>query len=552
MSATVPLPESVTSNRRRNVRQKVHAPAYASFGGASKDEMLDLYEVLDISEGGVSVQCPSRMEINRQVDLCLDLAECSHQIFATARVVWSDATGRVGLGFPGLSEAARHRLKEWLFLNAMAGAANAASSAAAASAAPEVSAFRPNYTDMLTAASAVQREAESLGNNLEAVLSLIARRSHSLLRASGAAIALSGKDAATMICRASAGSSAPPVGATLQVGSGFSGECVRTGRLLRCSDTETDDLVDRESCRALGIRSLLAAPIRSREKVIGLLEVFSAKPNVFGENDSATLQRFAETISGAVRRAAPSDDASNPPSSPAKPFSPPGSILFASEPAEPSDENKLQEQEQEEERVGPVHLPRGHLYLLYCSAATIALVLGFMLAPWIQERLQARQGSVEPTVLASSKAPADAPLPSAETSSIASATPEQLRELAKRGDAAAENALGLLYAQGDEKQAIAQDEKEAVRWFTKAAEDGSVPAQYKLGLLYWGGHGVPKDVYKAYFWAVLARAGGQEGSQDLAKVLANGIRRAQATAIEQQAEIWYQQHETHAKPRPGH
>ena len=85
-----------------------------------------------------------------------------------------------------------------------------------------------------------------------------------------------------------------------------------------------------------------------------------------------------------------------------------------------------------------------------------------------------------------------------------------------------------------------------------AAEDGSVPAQYKLGLLYWGGHGVPKDANKAYFWAVLARAGGQEGSQDLAKVLANGIRRAQATAIEQQAEIWYQQHETHAKPRPGH
>jgi len=547
MSATVPLPQSVTSNRRRNVRQKVHAPAYASFGGASKDEMLDLYEVLDISEGGVAVQCPSQMEINRQVDLCLDLAESSHQIFATARVVWSDSTGRVGLGFPGLSDPALHRLKEWLFLNAMAGAANAASSAAAASATPEVSAFRPNYTDMLTAASAVQREAESLGNNLEAVLSLIARRSHSLLRASGAAIALAGKDAGTMICRASAGPSAPPVGATLQVGSGFSGECVRTGRLLRCSDTETDDLVDRESCRALGIRSLLAAPIRSGEKVIGLLEVFSAKPNVFGENDSATLQRFAETISGAVRRAAPSDDAPSPPATSTKPFSPPGSILFASEPAEPSDENKLRE----EDRVGTVHLPRGHLYLLYCSAATIALVLGFMLAPWIQERLHARERSGEQTVLASSKAPADAPLPSAENSSIVSATPGQLRELAKHGNAAAENALGLLYAQGDEKQAIAQDEREAVRWFTKAAEDGSVPAQYKLGLLYWGGHGVPKDVYKAYFWAVLARAGGQEGSQDLAKVLANGIRRAQATAIEQQAEIWYQQHESSAKPRPG-
>src|ERR1700692_1088198 len=127
MSATVPLPQSVTSNRRRNVRQKVHAPAYASFGGASKDEMLDLYEVLDISEGGVAVQCPSQMEINRQVDLCLDLAESSHQIFATARVVWSDSTGRVGLGFPGLSEPDLNPLKVWFFLHAMADAASDAS-----------------------------------------------------------------------------------------------------------------------------------------------------------------------------------------------------------------------------------------------------------------------------------------------------------------------------------------------------------------------------------------------------------------------------------------
>jgi TPR repeat protein len=79
-----------------------------------------------------------------------------------------------------------------------------------------------------------------------------------------------------------------------------------------------------------------------------------------------------------------------------------------------------------------------------------------------------------------------------------------------------------------------------------------VSAQYKLGLLYWGGHhGLPKDTNKAYFWTVLARAGGQEGSKDLAKVLANGMTRAQAAAIEQQAEIWYQQHQPRAKTNPG-
>src|SRR5580698_6773633 len=112
-------------NRRRRVRQKIHAPAYASFFGGSKSEMLDLYEVLDISEVGVAVQADAQMEVGRQVDLCLDLAEASGQISTTARVVWSDATGRVGFALPLLPDSLLHRLREWLFLNSMAAAANA-------------------------------------------------------------------------------------------------------------------------------------------------------------------------------------------------------------------------------------------------------------------------------------------------------------------------------------------------------------------------------------------------------------------------------------------
>jgi hypothetical protein len=577
MSATAQASRSAFLNRRRRVRQKVHAPAYATFRGASKNDMLDLCEILDISEVGVAVQCPSPMEIGRQVDLCLDLAEAREEISAPARVVWSDSAGRVGFGLAPLPSLPLHNLREWLFLNAMAGAANAASDPTPRSTAPRPSLIRPNYTDTLTAVSAVQREAESLGSDVEAVLSLVASRSQSLLRASGAAIALAGTDAGvmvsgtppfeTMICRASAGQTAPPVGAALQVGSGFSGECVRSGTILRCDDAETDERVDRHSCRALGIRSMLAAPLRSHEKVIGLLEIFSSQPNSFDDKDSAILQRFAETIVAAVNRAAKPDDHAPPP--PIRiPFpAPPGSILFAQAPPESNEASKEESPEGSskdaknlsgEGKIAGIRLPRVHLYLLICAAATIALALGFILAPWIQpwiqktihERLQARGPNGEQTVLASSRQPAEAPAV-APAPSVSFANVDQLRELAARGDSAAENALGLLYAQGDEKQAIKPDDGAAAAWFTKAAEHGNVSAQYKLGLLYWGGHhGLPKDANKAYFWTVLARAGGQESSKDLAKVLANGMTRAQAAAIEQQAEIWYQQHESQAKPSP--
>ncbi len=548
MSAVVQTSRPVSLNRRRRVRQKVHAPAYASFTGASRSEMLNLYEVLDISEVGAAVQCAAPIKIDQQVELCLDLAEASGQICTSARVVWSDATGRVGLALPALANSSLHRLQEWLFLNAMAGAANAASSAEVASATPERSTPRPNYTDTLTAASAVQREAESLGLDLEAVLFLVASRSQSLLRASGAAIALAAKDPETMICRASAGPSAPPVGATLQVGSGFSGECVRTGRMLRCDDTETDERVDRESCRALGIRSMLAAPIRLGERVIGLLEVFSADPSVFGENDSAVLQRFAETILAAVVRTARAHDPTPPPASPTS-FATRGGILFAREPEQKTEETEDQNKNASEDadKVGGIRLPRAHLYLLIICLAAIFLALGYILAPWIQEKIQARLRSGEQTVLASTQSPPQSvAIPTAPP--VETATLDQLRQLADSGDASAQYALGLRYASGD---GVKQDDKQAADWFTKAAEHGNVKAQSALATRYWAGRGVTPSLSQAYFWTVLARASGDQNSKIFAEFLASHMTRSQAAAIEQKANIWYEQHESLAKPSPS-
>jgi putative methionine-R-sulfoxide reductase with GAF domain len=504
--------------------------------------MLDLYEVLDISEVGVAVQCAAPMRIDRQVELCLDLTEANGPISTTARVVWSDEAGRVGLSLSPLTNSARHRLQEWLFLNAMAAAANAAAFAAVPSPKPEHSVLRPNYTDTLTAASAVQREAESLGADLEAILSLVASRSRSLLRASGAAVALAAKEPATMICRASAGPSAPPVGATLQVGSGFSGECVRTGRMSRCDDTETDERVDRQSCRALGIRSMLAAPIRMGERVVGLLEVFSAEPTAFGENDSAVLQRFADMILAAVLRTARAHDPAPPLASP-KSFSPPrGGILFAREPEKKTEEKAAAG---DADKVGGIRLPLRHLYLLISCLIAIAFVLGYILAPWIQEKLQAREQNGVHTVLASSQPP-PAAIPARPA--IESATLDQLRQFAASGDSAAQYTLGLRFASGD---GVKQYDTEAAAWFTKAAENGNVKAQSLLGTRYWAGRGVTPSLTQAYFWTVLARASGDKNAKTFAEYLASHLTRPQAAAIEQKAELWYEQHESRAKPAPG-
>jgi putative methionine-R-sulfoxide reductase with GAF domain len=555
MAAIAQGPRPQSSNRRVRVRQKVHVPAYATFNGVSAPKSHDLCEVLDISESGVALQCAAEMHVDQTVDLCLTLAESGGDIPALARVAWLNPSGRVGFHLSIPDDLALSRFREWLLLNAIAAAANAQPAELRAKNS-ESPARRQSYTDALSLATAVQREVESLGSDLEAALALIATRAHSLLRSSGAAIALTGKDADTMICRASAGETAPPVGVTLQVGSGFSGECVRTGKLLRCDDAETDERVDRASCRALGIRSILAAPVRNSDKSIGLIEVFSAAPAAYGENDCAVLQRFGEAILASLNRAM---RAHAPMPAPApKPFSPAGSVLFASVPEEPIEtppepESIKKNPSSDADTIGGIRLPRTHLVLLIAAAATIFLALGFLSAPWIQpwiqHKLQGHTPSVEQTVLASSKPAGD----SANSLPVAdSATLPELRELAAHGDANAENALGLLYSAGDDKQGIQRDETQAAHWFTKAAEDGSVPAQSKLGSLYWGGRGVTKDDNRAYFWTVLARASGDDASKVLAPFIAARLTPPQRTAIEQQAEQWLQQHETRAQAQNSH
>ena len=65
---------------------------------------------------------------------------------------------------------------------------------------------------------------------------------------------------------------------------------------LRCDDSETDDRVDRAGCRALGVRSIVAVPIRRGNRVVGLIEVFSSQPYAFTPEDISVLQQLSSTI----------------------------------------------------------------------------------------------------------------------------------------------------------------------------------------------------------------------------------------------------------------
>ncbi len=310
------------------MRQTVRAPAFASFDGVSGGMILDL------SQEGLSMQINHRpdaardgqsstssiLERGRRVRMELELPEATAQVTwskleTTGYIAWADALGRAGVRFSDLPAEARQRLNQWLTENAGAPSQTAPKVALGwprgAGAAPARQDHVAISLEAETAADAsaeeaggsatVQYEFDSLGTDLAATLRLIGERARALTRGSSAAIALQHKGG--VICRASVGAGAPALGTRLDVNSGLSGECYREGKAVRCDDAECDPRVDLESCRRLGVRSVVAAPVRYERDTIGLLMVLASEPFNFDEGDVAVVESLAHTLVRSMKQA---------------------------------------------------------------------------------------------------------------------------------------------------------------------------------------------------------------------------------------------------------
>ena len=540
-----PVAGSRTGERRCHIRHKLHTPVYASFNGPQTGMVLDLSELLDLHEDGFAVQTSQPLEVNRAVTLCLDLPETKSYIHGSGQVIWSDDTGRGGIRFSALPESSRQILKQWLFANLLIACSNYAartqqltqreaeeSSELALSAKPRPAVPMPDRSGLLSAVEAVRREIHEIADDVDAVLQLVTERALTLTGASGAALAFLTED--KMICRARAGEPAPPLGTPVNVKEGLSGECVRSDLLVSCEDTENDPRVDPEVCRTLGIGSMMAAPIVSYLRVVGLLEVFSPHPRGFAKVHEAVLDRLVEIIPKAYRESAKSQSASREP------------------------EVRDQVSQQVLEQIASAQVPEFpepapkvrssllNLALPGLAVAVAAMALGYLVGPMI-----GRRGAPSPQASQQSLVEA-ASTPSGQSVTDQHSVDQrprpkslaELRKLADQGDAEAQWQMGVRFHNGE---GVPHDDAQAMQWFQRAAEQGHVTAQGALGAYYFAARGVPKDLSKAYFWSVIAMAQGDEISKGRLELLASQMTRAQVYAARQQAEVWIHQHNS-AKP----
>jgi hypothetical protein len=307
------------------------------------------------------------------------------------------------------------------------------------------------------------------------------------------------------------------MGARLETGSGFSGECVRSAATLKCDDSEYDSRVDSKNCRALGIRSIVACPVKRKDEVIGILEVFSPEPAAFWENDITVLGRLTGVIERAVRRAehTRADVLAFPLSGDSVPNSKAAGLPSFDNPA-----------------LFPSPVPMSRKILLLFTAIVCTTAVIWLVAPSLaggMENLSTTNASV-----ASASPESGGPRPSYVGTDL-----KDLKKLAAAGGADAEYALGRRYATGD---GVKQDYREAMRWFLAAAEQGNVKAQGRVAAWMWAGRGVPQDYSKAYYWALLAQAGGDDAGRAIVLNSAPYLSPAQTAAEQKQAENWLHTH----------
>lgn len=526
--------------RRRSIRHKPRTPAYAVFGQSSGGMAVNLNEILDMHEEGFAVQTDSPLPVNQNVSFSLDLPETRALLRCSGQVVWSDREGRAGIRFSGLPDPSRRLLKEWLFINLLIACSQQASKRRSESAReskiaeapvpPLVPSLLPSpvpdFTGMLAAIEAVRREVKGIVGDSDAAFRLITDRALSLTGASGAALAFLTNDA--MLCRARAGDPAPPIGASVDAKRGLSGECVRSGHMIKCNDTENDPRVDRELCRTLGIGSVLAAPIVADFRVVGLIEVFSPRPHAFTDVHETALDRLVEIIPKA-KPASESQDIL------VSKFASPAAMTGTSKQtvAEPTWEPESEVQEP----LRGLSIRPFHLVLLILAACTVFLVLGYLLAPTIEKWWLRKSGAGANPTAVSAATVLDTGLGGTPL------TVDEVRRIAEQGDANAQWTMAVRYHNGD---GVLQDDSQAVRWFERAAEQGHVASQGSLGAYYWAGRGVPEDLSKAYFWSLLAMAQGDESSKSRVEGLAARMSRPQIIAARQQAEEWLRQHRSSA------
>jgi len=136
---------------------------------------------------------------------------------------------------------------------------------------------------------------------LDAAVHLVAERTRDLLMAD--LVAIGTIDGDHVVFSVIAGH-ADLAGIEVPIATSINGIAITSGETQVSLDTEVDDRIDKRATRAVGARSLVAAPLRHGGQIVGVLDVLSARPAAFSGIDVRTIELIGGAISAAYGHAA--------------------------------------------------------------------------------------------------------------------------------------------------------------------------------------------------------------------------------------------------------
>ena len=362
------------------------------------------------------------------------------------------------------------------------------------------------------------------------------------------AIAVAEHDSDEIVCVASSGPAAPPIGTKLSVEQGICAACVRQNRLQLSNDTAIDPMLSAELCARLRIRSILSIPLRRHSRCVGLLGAFS---DVAGRFELSLIERL-RTEAARIE------------------------CLFKTSPNVSARASEHIEFGFEAPKLESGELARASSeyrswlggFLAYARPISIAALTGcaFTMVTILPRTARSKTSVPHQQVLETAQQALhagegdDANFISnlnADNSKL-----QDLRQRANSGNVGAQRLLAARYERGD---GLLRDSLKACVWYIIAGSNGDLEAKdravrlshrlsqfqiaeirFNVGKMYAQGTGVHRDLVAAYSWFTLAQAAGDIRARDEQEQLEASMTREQISEGLRRASDWLLAHRSGA------
>ncbi|HEX5341136.1 MAG TPA: GAF domain-containing protein [Duganella sp.] len=157
----------------------------------------------------------------------------------------------------------------------------------------------PNHK--LLAIIAAQVQLVGLGNDLSAVMDAASAKAVELTGADGAVVELLEDD--SIVYRSASGLAEAQLGLRMAVANSLSGLVLTSRSAAVCTDSETDERVNRAACRKVGLRAMVIVPLIAGDDAIAVMKLVWQDAREFNDGEVEIAQLLANMTAMLMQRA---------------------------------------------------------------------------------------------------------------------------------------------------------------------------------------------------------------------------------------------------------